>query len=246
MTASTHMSGCSLTPWPVMICCSHRRNSLKRRGGSSIRFWPIRPRFGCTSPDRGGRWTDVKIQILPSPAELARAAAENFALLANNAIADHGRFTVALTGGRTPRETYETIASEAYAARVDWLRVHVFWGDERCVPPGDESSNFLMARETLLDHVPIPPGNVHRMRGADEPTAAAAAYESIIDEFVGEPFDLSHLGIGADAHVASLFPGSSALHESTRKVCAALGADMWRITMTPIVINSAANITFMV
>jgi len=194
----------------------------------------------------GAGWIDVKIQVLASPAELARAAAENFVLVASDAIADHGRFTVALTGGSTPRQTYETIGSEAYAARVDWPRVHVFWGDERCVPPGDEASNFLMARETLLDHVPIPPGNVHRMRGEDEPTAAAAAYESIIDEFVGERFDLIHLGMGADAHVASLFPGSSALHESTRKVCAALGADMWRITMTPIVINSAANITFMV
>lgn len=180
--------------------------------------------------------------------ELARAAADDFVKLAQDCIADHGRFTVALTGGSTTRDTYELIATDPYASRVDWARVYVFWGDERCVPPSDDASNFRMARVALLDHVPIPPQNVHRMRGEVEPAAAAAAYESLVDEIVSDRFDLIHLGMGADAHIASLFPGSDALHETTRKVCAEYVDDvgMWRITLTPVVINGAANITFIV
>jgi 6-phosphogluconolactonase len=190
----------------------------------------------------------VEIHVVSTPTDLARAAADNFVQHANDAIADHGRFTVALTGGRTPRDTYELIASEAYASRLDWSRVHVFWGDERCVPPMDEASNYGMARATLLAHVPIPAGNVHRMRGEDEPSAAAAAYETLVEDIVGDRFDLIHLGMGSDAHIASLFPGSGVLLETTRKVRAhfAEAVDMWRITLTPLVINSAANITFVV
>lgn len=190
----------------------------------------------------------MKLSILPTADELARAAAEDFVRTANECIADRGRFTVALTGGSTPRNTYATLASGAYVSRVDWTRVHVFWGDERCVPPTDAASNFGMARAVLLDHVPIAPDNIHRMRGEDEPRAAAAAYERLIETIVGDRFDLIHLGLGRDAHIASLFPGSPALSETKRRVCAqyAEEAGMWRITITPVVINSAANITFIV
>ncbi len=188
------------------------------------------------------------VRTLATLDELARAAAEDFVLLAQRCVADHGRFTVALTGGTTPRQTYQMIATDEYASRVDWLHVHVFWGDERCVPPTAEASNFRMAREALLDHVPLPPQNVHRIRGEAEPVAAASAYEQLVHEIVGENFDLIHLGMGTDAHIASLFPGSRALHEKTRGVCAQHLNDvgMWRITLTPVVINGAANITFIV
>jgi 6-phosphogluconolactonase len=190
----------------------------------------------------------MEIHVYASADELAHAAAENFVQLASECITSRGRFTVALAGGGTPRATYELIGSDAYASRVDWRRVHVFWGDERCVPPSDEASNFRMARAALLDNVAIPPDNVHRIRGEDDPATAAAAYESIIAEIVGDRFDLIHLGMGTDGHIASLFPGSSSLLEKSRKVRAhfVAEADMWRITLTPVAINAAANIIFMV
>lgn len=159
-----------------------------------------------------------------------------------------GKFNVALTGGSTPRAAYTLLGSDAYRERLDWSRVYVFWGDERCVPPDDEASNFRMARETLLDHVAIPNENIFRMRGEDPPELAAAAYERLLHNVVGERFHLIHLGMGADAHIASLFPGSAALREENRWVYSqfAEAADMWRITLTPVVINNAAAITFMV
>lgn len=190
----------------------------------------------------------MKVKILPTAEELAHAVAEDFVQIAKQSIAERGRFTVALTGGTTPKDAYTTLSSDVYASQVDWSRVFVFWGDERCVPPTDRASNFGMARAALLDHVPIPPRNVHRMRGEEEPGVAAAAYERLIEEVVGDRFDLIHLGMGADAHIASLFPRSPVLHETKRRVCAlhVAAVGMWRITMTPLVINSAANITFIV
>ena len=188
------------------------------------------------------------VRILQTLEELAHGAAQDFVDVANASIAARGRFTVALTGGTTPKDAYAMLATDAYASRIDWARVFVFWGDERCVPPGDAESNFRMANDALLRHVPIPPANVHRMRGEDEPDAAAAAYERVLDEVVGSRFDLINLGMGRDAHIASLFPGSAVLHEQTRRVCAAYSEEtrMWRITMTPVMINAAANITFIV
>ena len=190
----------------------------------------------------------MTIQVLPAPAELAHAVAQDFVTQAEAAIAARGRFTIALTGGTTPREAYQVLGTEPYAERVDWAQVLVFWGDERCVPPDHADSNFRMAREALLSRVPIPSANVHRMRGEDQPRAAAAAYEKLIAEIVGPRFDLVHLGMGTDAHIASLFPNSAALSESERRVCAqfAKHLDMWRITMTPVLINDAARVTFIV
>ena len=190
----------------------------------------------------------MKLKILPSTAELARAAAEDFVTRAQASLAAKGAFKVALTGASTPRDTYALLATETYTSRIDWSHVYVFWGDERCVPPDHESSNFRMARIALLDHVPIPAENVFRMHGEDPPQAAAAAYEQLLNDVVGDRFDLIHLGMGADAHIASLFPGSAALHEKRRRVHAQLveSAGMWRITLTPVVINRAASITFIV
>ena len=202
-----------------------------------------------------------RIETHPDAASLARAAAKHFVVLAREAIVDHDQFAVALAGGSTPRGMYALLAGDEFAAQVDWSRVHVFWGDERCVPPDHPDSNYRMAWEVLLNHVPIPADNIHRIRCEMEPTQAATHYEETLRAFFAthpaEPgsgdqgpaprFDLILLGMGNDGHTASLFPGTAALHEQTRWVVAhyveKLGA--WRVTFTPVVLNAAANVIFL-
>src|SRR5438876_465864 len=121
-----------------------------------------------------------ELQVLPSPFLVAEAAARRFVATANDAIRSRGEFVVALSGGSTPRSMYTRLAAEPGASNVDWSRVKVLWGDERCVPPDHAASNYRMAREALLDHVPIPATNVHRIRGEDDPAAAATAYARVI------------------------------------------------------------------
>ncbi|MGB5932414.1 MAG: 6-phosphogluconolactonase [Anaerolineae bacterium] len=204
----------------------------------------------------------AEIRTYSDAASLAQAAAEHFVTLARKAITSRGQFAVALSGGSTPRATYALLATEEFAARVDWPRVHVFWGDERCVPPDHPDSNYRMAREALLDHVPVLTRNVHRIQGEISPKEAAVDYESTLRSFFAprakgkdtrddEPtprFDLVLLGMGDDGHTASLFPRTAALHEQTRWVVAHyvenLGA--WLVTLTPVAINAAAHITFIV
>ena len=183
---------------------------------------------------------------------LSRAAAEEIARSAEEAVAARGRFTIALSGGNTPKPVYRLLAQEP---RLDWSRVHVFWGDERHVPPDHPDSNFGMAHEALLSKVPIPSGNVHRVR-AEKPDAerVASDYEwtlrSAFDLDEGERprFDLVLMGIGADGHTASLFPGSDAVRERSGLVVApwvnSLGT--FRITLTPPVFNRAALALFLV
>ena len=190
------------------------------------------------------------LQRFPDPAALTRAAAEHVVGLAARAIGDHGRFSIALSGGSTPRRLHELLAGPGFADRVDWPNVHVFFGDERCVPPDDAQSNYRMAHETLLAQVPIPPQNVYRMRGEAPPAEAAADYEvTLRDFFGGDPrFDLVLLGMGDNGHTASLFPNLTAVHEARRLVLAEYVAEvgMWRITLTPVAINAAADIAFLV
>jgi 6-phosphogluconolactonase len=199
------------------------------------------------------------VRRFDGPADVARAAADLFVDLARDAVQRTGRFVVALSGGSTPNALYELLASDAYAPRVDWARVHVFWGDERCVPPHDPASNYRSARERLLDRVPVPPGQVHRMRGESDPRAAAVSYEHELRTTFATPsgpartvpgarFDLVLLGMGPDGHTASLFPSTAAVHESTRWVVAhwVTAVSMWRITLTPIVIDAAATVAFLV
>jgi len=184
--------------------------------------------------------------VLASAAALAEAAAGRFVAAAGEAIASHGQFIVALAGGSTPRDTYLRLASEALVSRVMWSRVQILWGDERCVPPDHVDSNYRMARETLLDRLPIPAPNVHRIHGEDDPATAAEAYEATLRALAR--IDLVLLGLGEDGHTASLFPGGAAVHEHTRWVMAAraTAASMWRITLTPAVINAAAEVLFIV
>jgi 6-phosphogluconolactonase len=182
---------------------------------------------------------------------LARAAAKHFIALAQEAVGARGRFAVALAGGSTPRAMYALLATGEFATRVDWTRVHIFWGDERCVPPDRPDSNYRMAREALLDHIPIPSDHVHRIQGEIEPALAADAYERTLQAFFtpGRPcFDLILLGLGDDGHTASFFPGTAAIHEPTRWVVGHTVSKLnaWRVTLTPVAINAAANVTFLV
>jgi 6-phosphogluconolactonase len=191
------------------------------------------------------------IRVLPDPQALAEAAARHVVEYAQAAIDARGRFSIALSGGSTPRDLHLRLASPPLVDRVDWSRWHVFFGDERCVPPDDERSNYRMAEETLLKRVPIPPANVHRMRGELPPEEAAAAYERELREFFGdEPprLDLILLGMGDNGHTASLFPGLQAVHEENRWVVAEYVAEvgMWRITLTPVVLNLARQVLFLV
>ncbi|MCW5852463.1 MAG: 6-phosphogluconolactonase [Anaerolineae bacterium] len=194
----------------------------------------------------------TELHVFPTADALAEAAAEYMVQLAHAAVMEQGRFSVALSGGSTPRALHAHLAAEPLRSDVDWGRVHVFWGDERCVPPDHPDSNYRMARETLLDHVPIPAGQVHRMPGELPPTEAAAAYEAELRSFfgaAGEPrFDLALLGMGDDGHTASLFPGTAALAETERWVAAnwVEKLNTWRLTLTVPTINQAANVVFLV
>jgi len=193
--------------------------------------------------------------VYPDADHLARAAAEYFVALAAEAIAARGQFTVALSGGSTPRATYTLLASDEFAGRADWSHVHVFWGDERCVPPDHPNSNYRLAREALLDKVPIPAENIHRIRGEINPEETADDYEHTLRAFFARHpegpkprFDLILLGMGQDGHTASLFPCTTALREQTRWVVAHYVDKLraWRVTLTPVVINAAAQVTFIV
>jgi len=191
-----------------------------------------------------------EFRVYPDAASLARAAAEHCVTLAAEAIAARGRFAIALSGGSTPRATYALLATEEFDARVDWSRVHVFWGDERCVPPDHPDSNYRMARQALLDKTSIPTENVHRIRGELPPDQAATAYQAELEAVLGAGgrFDLILLGMGEDGHTASLFPGTAALHEQTRWVVAHYVDKLsaWRVTLTPVAINAAAHVTFLI
>ncbi|CAA9435472.1 MAG: 6-phosphogluconolactonase, eukaryotic type [uncultured Rubrobacteraceae bacterium] len=190
----------------------------------------------------------MSVHLFETPERLAGAAARAFVERAEKATAERGRFAVALAGGSTPKATYEVLARD-HAGRVDWPNVHVFFGDERTVPPDHEDSNYRMAREALLDRVPV--GPVHRMRGELPPDEAAASYEEELREFFGaEPpvLDLIMLGIGGDGHTASLFPETSALEVTDRLVVAnpVLKLETIRLTLTAPVLNAAREVVFLV
>src|ERR1051326_6588109 len=163
------------------------------------------------------------IRVLPDAAALADAAARHIVGLGQAAIDARGAFSIALSGGSTPRELHRRLANAPLVSQLDWPRVHVFFGDERCVPPDHPDSNYRMASETLLSHVPVLDAHVHRMRGEIPPEEGAVEYEQELRAFfAGEPprLDLILLGMGDNGHTASLFPGLQAVHEQTRWVVA--------------------------
>ncbi|HKD78853.1 MAG TPA: 6-phosphogluconolactonase [Candidatus Angelobacter sp.] len=194
-----------------------------------------------------------EIKVVSDNAALNRVAAQEFQNAAQSAIADHGRFSVALSGGNTPRNIYSLLAQE-YKSSLPWNKIHIFFGDERSVPPDHPDSNFRMANDALLSHVVIPPENVHRIRAELDPEAAAKDYESQLREFFRPAndawprFDLIMLGLGEDGHTASLFPGSTALVDTSRWVTSTWVQRMktYRITLTYPVLNHAAEVEFLV
>ncbi|MEK7316063.1 MAG: 6-phosphogluconolactonase, partial [Candidatus Eisenbacteria bacterium] len=202
--------------------------------------------------------TSIRLEVAGDAAAVAAKAAAEFLRLGNEAIAQHGAFRVALAGGDTPRAAYERIATtwqDAPGGALSWDRVHLYWGDERMVPRDDPRSNFGMARAALLSRVPIPAENIHPIRiDAASPEAAAADYEKSLRVTFPQTlapfpcFDLVFLGIGADGHTASLFPGASTLNEGSRFAVAARHPETGerRVTLTLPVINGAASTVVLV
>src|SRR6185503_13328727 len=183
------------------------------------------------------------IEIFANPQELARGVAEYFVARSAEAVARKGFFTVALSGGSTPKALYQLLA-DSFQTQVPWSRTHFFWSDERHVPPDHPDSNYRMTNEAMLSHVPVPEGNVHRIHG-ENPDAAEAAreYEQTVQQL-----DLILLGLGADGHTASIFPGSEVLHETKRLVAAPWieKLNTYRITMTLPLLNNSAAVLFLI
>ena len=196
------------------------------------------------------------LTVAGDEAALAEAAAARIAAMVDDSLAARGAVSLCLTGGRTPERLYRMLADPAqpWRARIDWRRVHLFWGDERHVPPDHLESNYGMAARALVDRVPIPPQQIHRMRGElAEATEAARLYERELPETL----DVMLLGLGEDAHIASLFPDSPLLQDLPRgqtplqnppRVAAVWAPHLntWRITLTPPAILGARAILMLV
>jgi 6-phosphogluconolactonase len=195
--------------------------------------------------------------------EVALKAARRFARLADQYVVGCGRFTVALSGGSTPRAMNSFLAAPPFLDTVPWSSIYFFWGDERCVPPDHPDSNYRMARETLLSKVPVPEDNIFRIPAENpDPDRAAEEYETTLRHVFARlapktstaplatvpRFDLVLLGMGADGHTASLFPDTPALHADDRVVTANYVEKLnaHRITLTARTINNARNVTFLV
>jgi 6-phosphogluconolactonase len=189
------------------------------------------------------------VRIFKDVDEMSRAAAELFVTLATQATRERGRFLVAFSGGSTPTALYRLLVREP----IDWTRVHIFWGDERLVPPDDPESSYGQVYDVLIKHLPIPSENIHRVASDLEPDAAATDYARVLKEYAVPPldwprFDLVLLGMGEDGHTASLFPGSPV--DATEPVIAVTahyqGRPAQRVTLTPLVFNAARQVVFLV
>ncbi len=194
---------------------------------------------------------DVQVRVFEDMDALSRAAADRFLALSRESIASAGKFTVALSGGSTPRRLYSLLGADPYQKSVDWTRASVFWADERAVPHDHPESNFRLAFDLFLSRVPIPAANLHRIKGEEGPERAAKEYEDDLCRFFaiqGLPiFDLIILGIGEDGHTASLFPGSPALAKTTRLALPVYPEKPGtsRVTIALSVLNNAAHVLFL-
>ena len=199
----------------------------------------------------------VNYVVMPDARALATRAAEQFTQAAEKAAAERGRARIAVSGGSTPKATFELLAdpSQPWRDRMPWDKLELFWVDERCVAPEHADSNYRMTREAMLDSVPLAPERVHRMEGELDPPVAASRYESLLRntfrlEGAESPrFDLVQLGMGPDGHTASLFPHTDAVHELGRLVVAnhvPQQRDSWRITLTWPVINQSSSVFFLI
>jgi 6-phosphogluconolactonase len=192
--------------------------------------------------------------VSPTPAAVAKAAAELFTTAAIKAVASRGLARIAISGGTTPKAMFALLAAEPFVKQVPWDKLDLYWVDERCVPPDHAESNYRMTREALLSKVPLPAEHIHRMEGELDPEVAAARYESTIRntfklEGAETPtFDLVLLGMGDDGHTASLFPHTEALNDLSHIAIAnhVPQKDTWRITLTWPVINQGREVAFLI
>jgi 6-phosphogluconolactonase len=194
----------------------------------------------------------TSVKYFKSAEQVAIAAAERFVDCAARSQRDSNRCCIAVAGGTTPKQVYELLATDEFSRRIDWTRVHLFFGDERAVPPDDPDSNYAMVNAALISRIDIPHDNIHRIIGEVDPNAAALSYENELRSFfAGETwpkFDLILLGMGEDGHTASLFPNSEAAEEKVRWVVATRNPEtrQERITLTLPVLNRAKCVTFLV
>lgn len=191
------------------------------------------------------------VKTYPNVEVLSAAAAELFTTKVCLAVEQRGRCNAVLAGGGTPRLMYQLLGATPYCQSIPWEKIHIYWGDERCVPGNDKQSNQLMARQSLLDHVPIPEANIHPIIYDGSPSLAAQQYENILRSTFGDQipqFDIVFLGMGDDGHTASLFPGTNALKVQDRWVSEVYVAtqNVYRVTLTAPVLNQAAAIVFLV
>ena len=190
------------------------------------------------------------LEVFASPQDVAAALARLFIDEAHASLAMRGRFAVSLAGGTTPKAAYALLAQLPDARALDWNAIDLFFGDERCVPPDHEQSNYRMARLAFLDALGIPSARVHRMRGEDDPQAAARAYRDDLVAALGTRprLDLALLGMGPDGHTASLFPGTDPHADDAALVRAVYAPSQaqWRLTLTPQVLDAARTVAFTV
>ena len=187
--------------------------------------------------------------------QLSQAAAQQFVDSAQAAVQANGRFLVALSGGSTPNRLFSLLSHTPYADTIPWAHTHIFWGDERLVPPQDSGSSYKQAHDLLLKDVPVPPHHIHRVKGESDSETAVADYTQQLQE-LAEPgqswprFDLAIMGLGNDGHTASLFPGAISPEETVQPVIAVTahydGRPAQRISLTPLVFNEAHTVLFLV
>jgi 6-phosphogluconolactonase len=199
-------------------------------------------------------FSEAEIIVKDNPTHLAQTGAELFTNVAQASVKERGRFTVAVSGGSTPRLMHRLLAEEPYCSKTPWDKTSLFWVDERCVPVTDEESNYGAAKRDLLERVPLPVAQIYPMPVETPPAEGAMEYQKVIQNIfqLGEGqfpvFDLIFLGIGTDGHTASLFPGQRALQEKERLVIAVKGGNpnVSRLTMTYPTLNQATQIIILV
>lgn len=195
----------------------------------------------------------MSVAIYSDVDTLSQEAARYVVRVASESITTHGRFTLALAGGSTPKKLYGLLASEPYRDQIDWALTEIFWSDERCVPPDNEESNYHLAQEALLSKVPISAAQIHRMPAdTEDREQASLTYIQEIQRVFGTngipSFDLIQLGMGPEGHTASLFPHQASLHEQSRLIMPVTvpKPPPPRLTFTPPLLNAAAHILFLV